>query len=364
MRSSTSTQEQYTRVRGALSGRLLSAPQIPEADWNEVILVIPSTRRPTYVSSILKSIEFAPCKKLILVSDYEDENQYSRNISLGSGIEIFSIADFYESLLEGLGAEALSIWQRDLNVPATSPNHTFWDLPQKRNAALLFAALNRRSKLILLDDDILGFDGTLLAEMLVASHDLACFGILIRQFPDISVVDHVNRVLYQTHSQFIAANCLCINMKRVSGYFPPLYNEDWLFIFAHPRTQIGYATNRLINQREYHPFDPDVAAWQEFGDVIAEGVFELWSTDDLRPSITNEFWESVLRTRRGRFEQTRRDLSSSSLEKSTEIAVCMESAARRCSELRASMLVDFVRNHNACNRYARLYFRAQFAVND
>ena len=82
------------------------------------------------------------------------------------------------------------------------------------------------------------------------------------------------------------------------GFFANVYNEDWLFMYDDVASKAIGSSPRRITQLRYDPFaDPDRAAWQEFGDVLAEGLYALLDCGlDLRHA-TREFWRNFLRGR-------------------------------------------------------------------
>lgn len=57
------------------------------------------------------------------------------------------------------------------------------------------------------------------------------------------------------------------------AFFPNIYNEDWFFFSAEAASHQIAAVGRS-KQRPYDPYaDPDRAAKEEFGDVLAEGLY-------------------------------------------------------------------------------------------
>lgn len=87
-------------------------------------------------------------------------------------------------------------------------------------------------------------------------------------------------------------------MQENVGFFPEIYNEDWLFFHdnvAHGR--MGSSAGK-ITQLRYDPFaDPRRAAWQEFGDVLAEGLYALLDNGLGLRHATREYWGYFLYAR-------------------------------------------------------------------
>jgi hypothetical protein len=81
-------------------------------------------------------------------------------------------------------------------------------------------------------------------------------------------------------------------------FFPSIYNEDWFFFteYAAKRT---LSSAGVARQRKYNPFDdPGRAKHQEFGDLLAEGMYALIeaSGDPFRPPNRN-YWRSFTEAR-------------------------------------------------------------------
>jgi hypothetical protein len=87
-------------------------------------------------------------------------------------------------------------------------------------------------------------------------------------------------------------------MQQNVGFFANIYNEDWLFFYDDAaRGRLG-SSARKITQLVYDPFaDPQRAAWQEFGDVLAEGLYALLDRGLGQEQATQEYWSDFLRAR-------------------------------------------------------------------
>jgi hypothetical protein len=99
----------------------------------------------------------------------------------------------------------------------------------------------------------------LLGRALATSIGLELLGFLINEFPDLSVLDHVKRLLCGYFQPFVAGNCLIVDLRQITGYFAPVYNEDWLFVFWYRRRQVSFVADHFVHQREYDPFKPELA---------------------------------------------------------------------------------------------------------
>jgi hypothetical protein len=118
------------------------------------------------------------------------------------------------------------------------------------------------------------------------------------EFPDNSVACHANRLGGGEQDQFASAGGMGVRCDRDDlPFFPNIYNEDWFF-FADE------AASRRINrvgtskQNEYDPYaDPERAVKEEFGDLLAEGLY--WRLDkglDIL-GVDADFWEEFKESR-------------------------------------------------------------------
>ena len=81
--------------------------------------------------------------------------------------------------------------------------------------------------------------------------------------------------------------------------FPPIYNEDWLFLFDAAQRRSVALCGHARSQLEYAPFAEWVrAAREEFGDVIAEGLYRLLHDGGAVADATRPLLAGVLKRRR------------------------------------------------------------------
>ena len=120
----------------------------------------------------------------------------------------------------------------------------------------------------------------------------------VKHFPDNSVICHARRMVGMDQDVFVSGSVLAVDATAPFDFFPDIYNEDWLFFYrdvaARKLASPGLHATQM-EQIKYNPFaDPQRAAREEFGDVIAEGLYSLLHHDlDLR-SATYKYWETFL----------------------------------------------------------------------
>jgi hypothetical protein len=155
-----------------------------------------------------------------------------------------------------------------------------------RNLALALAWSMRWRMVLFLDDDISGLsiDSILRAAGTVSDDRRArgaapvdVVGWRVNHFPDNSVVCHAARIAGLPQRVFIGSGALLVGIHRDLGFFPPIYNEDWLFLFdaLERRSVCVMPDEENVIQLSYDPFsDQSRADAEEFGDCFAEGLFE------------------------------------------------------------------------------------------
>ena len=130
--------------------------------------------------------------------------------------------------------------------------------------------------------------------------------MVLRKFPDNSVVCHARRLVKLPQDNFVSGAVLGVNCDDLPlPFFPDIYNEDWFFFLkAAARRELAEAGK--ATQAEYDPFaKPQRAVNEEFGDFLAEGMYALIGTID-NPSLpfhellrwaTVEYWEKFKEAR-------------------------------------------------------------------
>ena len=90
------------------------------------------------------------------------------------------------------------------------------------------------------------------------------------------MVCHARRDARLPQDVFLTGAVLGVHCNNLPlSFFPDIYNEDWFFFAREAASrdlrQVGQAT-----QIEYNPYaSPDRARQEEFGDLLAEGLYAL-----------------------------------------------------------------------------------------
>jgi hypothetical protein len=128
-------------------------------------------------------------------------------------------------------------------------------------------------------------------------------GLSIGGFPDNSVVCHAFREAGGRQDTFIGGGALAVDVKRNRTFFPNIYNEDWFFVLDAGKGMQSVATVGEVLQEPYDPYRPERARSEEFGDVLAEGMF--WLLDQERSVSDGDLahWQDFLAKRQKFIEQ-------------------------------------------------------------
>jgi hypothetical protein len=181
------------------------------------------------------------------------------------------------------------------------------DLSAKRNLGLLLARLHGWNKIAFVDDDVTLSQTDNVSRLAGQLDEHQVAGMVVRRFPDNSVVCHARRLAGLAQDVFLTGAVLGVHCNNLPlSFFPDIYNEDWFFFAEEAATRklprVGHAT-----QAEYDPFDtPERARREEFGDLLAEGLYALIGQEC--PSVPfDEQLRGATRTYWDRFIEARRD---------------------------------------------------------
>jgi hypothetical protein len=100
--------------------------------------------------------------------------------------------------------------------------------------------------------------------------------MIVRNFPDNSVVCHARRDAGLPQDVFLTGAVLGVHCNSLPlSFFPDIYNEDWFF-FAREAASRELRGVGEASQLTYNPYArPARARREEFGDLLAEGLFAL-----------------------------------------------------------------------------------------
>jgi hypothetical protein len=176
------------------------------------------------------------------------------------------------------------------------------DLSMKRNTGLLLARMLGWERIFFMDDDIRSVspDTVLSTVSLLGAADggYRTAAMSVEEYPDNSVVCHARREVGAYQGVFVSGSVLAVDCRGPFDFFPDLYNEDWLFFYRDAAEERLATPGSLARQLPYDPFaDPQRAASQEFGDVIAEGLYALLHSGLGAEAADEKYWKRFLADR-------------------------------------------------------------------
>jgi hypothetical protein len=204
-----------------------------------------------------------------------------------------------------------------------------------RNAGLAKARCRGWRRVMFLDDDIRGLDPAMVTAAAAMLDDYPAVAFLVTDYADHSVVYHAAVAAGDHCPVQPAGSALLLNLDYPHGTFPGIYNEDWFFLHDLAAAGlIGIAGE--CQQVPYDPFaDPARARREEFGDLIAEGLYRLIRED--RPLATSKaFWLA---------ESGRRDELITSVAGRTSderVLRCLDAARKELAGITVSQVEQFI----------------------
>jgi len=214
------------------------------------------------------------------------------------------------------------------------------DLSLKRNLGLFLARLLGWNKIAFVDDDIKLSRTDQIARLAGQLDRNQVAGMVVRRFPDNSVVCHARRLAGVTQDVFLTGAVLGVHCNDLPlSYFPDIYNEDWFF-FAKDAAERRLPRVGNAVQEEYDPFaSPDRARQEEFGDLLAEGLYAMFGEtassmpfDEQLREATWNYWNRFIDARREVMTETRSVLRRFADEDPGNRSVCAALASLSAAE--------------------------------
>jgi hypothetical protein len=225
------------------------------------------------------------------------------------------------------------------------------DLSMKRNVGLVLARMLGWERIFFLDDDIRGLDAAALRETVSLLHSAHSAqqsyysaGMSASDFPDNSVVCHARRAIGEFQGVFVSGSALAVDCTIPFAFFPDIYNEDWLFFHRDVAESKLGTSGHTATQLRYDPFaNPMRAANEEFGDVIAEGLYALLDQGlSTEYAINAQYWQQFMSARKELLE----DIIERSDKAPREVREKMKHAVKRASkclaEIQPEMCVEYI----------------------
>lgn len=233
------------------------------------------------------------------------------------------------------------------------------DLSVKRNIGLRLARKRGWKKILFVDDDIFQLKSQQIDRLASQLDRHPVAAMASRKFPDNSVVCHARRLAGFRQDVFVSGAVLGVNThQRAMSFFPDVYNEDWFF-FARHAAERSLPKIGEVRQDEYKPFaDPLRAAREEFGDLLAEGMYNLFEnqrgwdfSDQLRAAANPRFWQQikeeraiVIRETSQRLDDVMNKDSAGDTWKMTEALTSLSYAENQLKAISPEVCVEFIKS--------------------
>jgi hypothetical protein len=303
-------------------------------------IIVPTVRRPTVLRHAAEISVSLGCPLITLHSGkWTSAREAARQVPSESNLIAIDVPADATSLLPGLETSRLLANTRFARRS---------DVSVKRNLGLTLCHMTGWDRVIFLDDDITVCETGDLSRAagLLDTHNAV--GFFIGGFPDHSVVCHAYLRAGGAQQSFIGGGALAVHVTRGCSFFPDIYNEDWFYLLDAKKGLQPVAAAGRVMQSPYDPFrNPDRARVEEFGDVLAEGVF--WLLDQNRSLMDADlrYWRDF-RDRRGRFIRHVMDLVKQANIEEAEKGRMM--AALKASTGRLALITPTL-----CRDYLRAY---------
>jgi|HubBroStandDraft_1064217.scaffolds.fasta_scaffold106911_1 hypothetical protein len=219
------------------------------------------------------------------------------------------------------------------------------DLSTKRNLALALSHKLRWNRIVFLDDDIRVPDPRDLSRAAGLLDAHMAVGLGIEGFPDNSVVCHAFRDAGGNQETFIGGGALAVEMRQNRSFFPNIYNDDWFFVLDAGKRLQPVATVGQVLQYPYDPYRVERARAEEFGDVLAEGIFWLLDQGKSASDGDQQHWQDFLVHRKRFIGQVRSMVASWTRIESAERArmdEALTAALGRCERISPELCVEYM----------------------
>jgi hypothetical protein len=290
-------------------------------------IIVPTARRPAYLIEAAGLAEALGCA-LVTLHSKKWTSADKAVPRLPASVDIIAIDVTDPAQLN------IPDWQTSQYLPhkifPRLANYPRTDLSAKRNLGLVLSRLLGWSAVMFLDDDITELDpeDVRRASGLLDTHNAV--GLHICGFHDHSVVCHAYRDAGGRQQSFIGGGALVVQVERNESFFPEIYNDDWFFLLDGDKGLQSAAVTGCVMQYPYDPFRLNRARAEEFGDVLAEGMYWLLDQHLSIADADEAHWTNYLQVRKQFIERV---LAMVAADEALEVA----DRDRRLESLRGSL---------------------------
>jgi hypothetical protein len=304
-------------------------------------IIVPASRTADNLEHAVSLAQAAECWLIVLCSRETratDVGQLFSDTGFRKGVAV-DISDDYRHPLLTFRSSDLA---RDSEpTVCVSPNG---DLSTKRNLGLLLARMLGWSRIFFMDDDVRGVSLADLRATVAMLDRYRSVGMRVTDYADNSVVCHAHRATGADQDVFVSGSVLAVNCQEPFGFFPEIYNEDWLFFYDDVRAgRLGWS-GRDVTQLRYDPFENvQRAERQEFGDVLAEGLYGLLHIRSDLSTVPVRYWNDFLATRKRFLEEIIGRADSLAPEIGQNIVRAVQTAMLCLMQVQPKLFEDYIR---------------------
>jgi hypothetical protein len=312
--------------------------RVGRADLDAII--VPASRTADNLQHAVSLAQAAQCWLVVLCSRESratDVYQLFTDTRFRKGVAVDISADYHHPWLAFISSD---LARNDESPACVNPNG---DLSTKRNLGLLLARMLGWSRIFFMDDDV---RDVLLADLRATVSMLDRYrsvGMRVTNYADNSVVCHAHRATGANQDVFVSGSVLAVNCQQPFGFFPEIYNEDWLFFYDDVRAgRLGWS-ERDVTQLPYDPFENvERAERQEFGDILAEGLYALLHLDSDLSTAPDRYWNKFLATRKRFLEEIIWRAEFVAPEIGQNIVRAVQTAMLRLMQLQPQAFEDYI----------------------
>jgi glycosyltransferase involved in cell wall biosynthesis len=250
-------------------------------------IIVPTARRPAYLEKAAVLARALDCT-LVTLHSKQWTSAAKAAERLPRDVDLLAIDVPDPAYLR------LPIWEASRLLAGTVFERRT-DISAKRNLGLVLSRMLGWSRALFLDDDITGLnpDDVRRASGMLDTYNAV--GLHVGGFPDHSVVCHAYRQAGGSQQSFIGGGALAVHLERSTSFFPDIYNDDWFYLLDGDKGIQPVGVTGGVRQSPYDPFrNPDRARAEEFGDVLAEGIYWLLDQGGLVTDADRAYWAKFL----------------------------------------------------------------------
>ncbi len=310
-------------------------------------IIVPASRPAESLATVIELAKAIGCHLVILCSFHADLADV-RKLFDAHRLPKATAVPVPEGYKHPLLDFATTRWTRDGDGKRVCAGRNS-DLSSKRNIGLLLARMLGWNRIFFMDDDIREIDAAAILDTVSllgteAPHGgrYRTAGMMVHDFPDNSVICHARRTINEYQDVFVSGSVLAVDTKASFGFFPDIYNEDWLFFYPDAAAKHLASSSPKVRQLPYDPFgDPQRAASQEFGDIIAEGLYTLLHSGRGTESADEQYWTAFLADRNRILEQIKQRSYKARTEIRQKMIKSVAAAKEQLREIGPDMCVRY-----------------------